>query len=516
MTPEIELKLAVPPSALRRAARLPWLNKLAKGPVDRKKLVSVYFDTDKFELRDNGLTLRIRKVGRKRLQTIKTMDGTAGPSGRQEWEAEIASEQPDLGLARHTALAPLLTGKLKRSLRPVFETDVQRVMMPLRVGDSEVELAFDRGRIKTGRRRADISEIELELKKGDRADLARLAERLARAIPVSYGARAKSERGYALRAGEQGRAVDAGSVVLDHAASTADAFAVIGLSCLRHLAANQDAVREGEPEGVHQMRVGLRRLRAAISLFKTIVQGSETEDIKAELKWLTEQLGPARDFDVLVRKGVAPLRKASPDKPEITLLETDLKKTRAKGFDKAKAAVASERYRDLVLTTALWLINGNWLHDKAAAIAEARARSARAFARDVLDRRTGKIVKRVKKLEDFSARERHKVRIAVKKLRYATDFFGSLFAKRKARKARRRFENVLKALQDALGKLNDIAVHEKLARQFAHPRKRSSKRPQKAFAMGVLTGREQSRARACIAAAGKAGGNLSDADRFWR
>jgi CHAD domain-containing protein len=291
---------------------------------------------------------------------------------------------------------------------------------------------------------------------------------------------------------------------------------MIGLSCLHHLAANEDAVRHGVPEGVHQMRVGPRRLRAAISLFGEMVKGSETEQIKTELKWLGEQLGPARDFDVLVEESVAPLRKASPGKPELKLLETDLKKKRDKGFDTAKAAVASERYRAAVLTTALWLINGKWLNDKASAIADARARPARAFARDVLDRRTGKIIKNIGKLDDLSAGERHKVRIAVKKLRYATDFLGSLFPKRKARRARKRFQKTLEALQDALGTLNDIAVHETLARQFAHPRKRSSKRPEKAFAMGVLTGREQSHARACIAAAGKAGATLSKTDYFWR
>lgn len=516
MSIEVELKLAVPPRALRDAARLPWLNKLANGPVTRKKLVSVYFDTAKFKLRDHGLTLRIRRDGRKRLQAIKSTDGAAGPAGRNEWEVEVASAKPDLTLARHTALAPFVTGKLARSLRPVFATEVARIVMPLRVGGSDVELALDRGRITSGRRRETISEIELELKTGDRADIARLAGRLARDLPVSYGARAKSERGYALRANERHKPADAEDIALDRDASAGDAFAVIGLSCLHHLAANEDAVRHGEPEGVHQMRVGLRRLRAAISLFAGMVKGRETEAIKTELKWLTGQLGPARDFDVLVEESIAPLRKASPGKPEFTLLETDLKKKRDQGFDTAKAAVESERYRAAVLATALWLINGKWLNGKAAAIADARARPARAFARDVLDRRTAKIVKTVGKLEDLSAGERHKLRIAVKKLRYATDFFARLFAKRKAKKARKHFQKTLAALQDALGRLNDIAVHETLARQFAHPPKRSGKRPEKAFAMGVLTGREQSRARACIAAAAKAGRKLSDADRFWR
>jgi CHAD domain-containing protein len=103
----------------------------------------------------------------------------------------------------------------------------------------------------------------------------------------------------------------------------------------------------------------------------------------------------------------------------------------------------------------------------------------------------------------------------VKKLRYGTDFFASLFTKSRQRKARKRFEKALKTLQDALGKHNDISVHEGLARQFTHPGKRSKKLPQKAFAMGLLAGREASEAHACTLAATKAGRTLVKVPSFW-
>jgi len=192
MPTEVELKLSASPHALRQGAGLPWLHRLASGPIKRNTVTSVYFDTRKFKLRDNGLTLRIRRIGRKRLQTIKR-DG-AGASGREEWEEEIAGDAPDFKRAKRTALKPLLTRKLKTSLQPVFETEVRRVAMPLRVGDSDLEVAFDRGTIKAGGSRAAISEIELELKNGSRRDLASIAGRLRKALPVAYGARAKPER----------------------------------------------------------------------------------------------------------------------------------------------------------------------------------------------------------------------------------------------------------------------------------------------------------------------------------
>src|SRR5436190_12117323 len=105
-------------------------------------------------------------------------------------------------------------------------------------------------------------------------------------------------------------------------------------------------------KGVHQMRVGLGRLRAAISVFKDLVQADDTEKIKTELKWLTEQLGPARDFDVLVADGVAPLRKAAPRHRELVLLEADLSEKRDKGLGVAKHAITGEHYRTVILKTA--------------------------------------------------------------------------------------------------------------------------------------------------------------------
>jgi inorganic triphosphatase YgiF len=510
MGTEIELKLTASPRMLQEAARLPWLRKLARSPVSRRKIVSVYFDTPKFKLRQRGVSLRIRRLGDKRLQTIKSVNGAIT---RGEWEEEICAERPDLKRAKGTALAPLATRKLKKSLLPVFETDVRRISVPLRFRGSDIEIALDRGQIKTGTRRAQVSEIELELKRGRRADLARLAARISRTIPVAYGARVKSERGYALRAGAEHGPVGAGPIALDPAATTAEAFAAIGSSCLDHFAANDPAVRRGDAEGLHQMRVGLRRLRAAISVFRDMLPDRDTARIKSELRWLTERLGPARDLDVLVTESVAPLRRASPDKSEVRLLEADLKQKRGRGFDRARDAIRSERYRKLVLATALWLIDGRWLTDKNALAAARRERPATEFARDVLQHRTRKVVKKSRRLDRLDARARHKLRIAAKKLRYAGEFFACLFEAPK--KAHKRFARALKALQSALGKLNDIAVHQTLARRYAHPGPGAKKRSQKAFAIGVLAGREQKSERACLASARAAARQLAGTRPYW-
>ena len=166
MPDEIELKLSVPRAALRRVAELSWLRELASEPPKREKLVSVYFDSRKFKLRENGVSLRVRHIGRKRIQTIKASGGAARAFGREEWEREISGDKPKLGLAEDTPLEPLATKKLKRRLKPIFETKVDRVTMPIDAGDCQLELAIDRGRIRADGKTEPISEIELELKRG--------------------------------------------------------------------------------------------------------------------------------------------------------------------------------------------------------------------------------------------------------------------------------------------------------------------------------------------------------------
>ena len=149
----------------------------------------------------------------------------------------------------------------------------------------------------------------------------------------------------------------------------------------------------------------------------------------------------------------------------------------------------------------------------------ARARRERPvvdFTREVLSIRTKKIVKRVKKLEQLNAQRRHKLRIAIKKLRYATEFFTSLYTGKPAKRYRKDFCRALKVLQDALGNLNDITVHQRLAESVVHgPSGNSEKSREVAFAIGLVAGQEQSNVRRLIADAIDAGKHLGKSPRFW-
>src|SRR5262245_45669306 len=162
---EVELKLEVPTHNLNRLARSSLLQAARKKSSKRATLVSVYFDTDKLKLRDKGLSLRVRRVGRRHIQTIKQENGESGALfSRNEWEQPIRGSQPDLDLARDAALAPVFTKKVRRSLKPIFETRVRRTIYPIQSGNSDIELTIDKGKVEAGRESSSLCEVELELK----------------------------------------------------------------------------------------------------------------------------------------------------------------------------------------------------------------------------------------------------------------------------------------------------------------------------------------------------------------
>ena len=253
-----ELKFRVAP---RKLASLLKARLAGAGRGDRsvKNLVSTYFDTTKHKLNRNGLTLRVRQVDDSYVQTVKAA-GTSGTLARGEWETKLDGATPDLAKTKNTPLKSLVTKKLRRKLKPVFRTCVRRMAQPIRTRRSEIELAIDRGTIATGRRSKPISEFELELKAGSSADLFRIARSFERTTGAELDFRSKAEKGYQLAGGHRESARVAEPIHVNKNLSVSEAFTLIASSTLRHFAINADAVRNADPEAIHQMRVGLRRI----------------------------------------------------------------------------------------------------------------------------------------------------------------------------------------------------------------------------------------------------------------
>jgi inorganic triphosphatase YgiF len=170
---ELEIKLKLPPASVGRVKKTPLIRALKALP-KRATEISVYFDTDKRKLRKNGLMLRVRRIGNHYLQTIKA-SADAGLFERGEWESKIADGEPDLTLVRDTALKSIMNSKLRRQLKPMFETRVHRTVYPIAKRGHVIELAIDQGKIDTGAGSLPLCELELELKRGNEADLFRVA-----------------------------------------------------------------------------------------------------------------------------------------------------------------------------------------------------------------------------------------------------------------------------------------------------------------------------------------------------
>lgn len=489
---ETEIKFRVPQRRLKAPSGLT----VPGGKVGKRAesdLLSTYFDTPKQKLKRHGLLLRVRQAGGKHVQTIKQT--SAVQFGRGEWETEIRGRTPDLGQANGAPLQRFAAKKLQRKLKPIFMTKVHRITLPVRTARSELELAIDRGRIVAGRRATRIEEVELELKSGPPSELFRIAKALERTLAAELCLRAKSDRGYDLVNGKHDQAVFAEPIALETRMRVIEGFQTIARSTLRHFSGNADAIRNLDPQGVHQMRVGLRRLRAAISLFSAALRDAGTQRIKAELKWLTNELAPARELDVFLEKKISLVAREIIPRRGGKAMAKQFADKRAEALERARKAVNSPRSRALLVDVLEWIEAQHRRTDIA-------NRELGEFAGKELDRRIGKARKDAAKLQGMSAQARHKLRIRIKKIRYAAGFFENLFRSKRAQKALARLSRRSERIQDALGSLNDFIADRKMAAEAAL-RAPPQNRRALAFASGIIVGRDEKQVRPLMKAAAR-------------
>lgn len=439
---ELELKLEFAPDDRQRLEAM--LPPASRAPTTRR-LVSTYFDTPGQDLRRAGYSLRVRRDGRRRIQTFKADGGGfAGLFARPEWECPVAGDVPLFDENCAPLAAMLGAGALAR-IGPVFVTDVRRTSWMIDYAGARIEVALDDGEIRAGACIERLCELELELSAGPPRALFDLARALNEAVPLRLGVRSKADRGYACVDGNPtGRAM-AEPLALDPEGDAGDAFRVIAGAGIRQFRRNEAlllATAAAEP--LHQARVGLRRLRSAFSLFGPLLAADRRAgQLRAELRWLAAKLGDVRNLDVLIAR----CADAAGD---------ELFAARTRAFEQARAALASTRCRRLMIDLAAWLELGDW---RVAPAHPARLHAAlEPFARALLESQRRRLKHHGKGLARLAPRRRHRVRIEVKKLRYATEFFTVLYADGKARRRHRAFLAALDRLQDLLGELNDLAV----------------------------------------------------------
>ena len=467
---EVELTLGGDPAALDRGwrAAVP-----ADGGGTAQRLRSTYFDTGDFRLRRRGFTLRIREDGERLVQTLKS-DGPSSAAAvlkRNEWTRMVEKPVPSLPVAPDPAVRDAVGPLKSAELAPTFSTDVMRRTAMVEVaapdhGIALVELALDSGEIKARDRRDTVSELELELIEGPASALYELAMTLQASAPLRIQTASKAKRGYVLAGGEGYAGYKAPALALARGISVNEALGKIFRVCANQCAANQDAVLDrGDPEGVHQFRVALRRMRSALVVFKTVLPPEHTAWLNREASRLIDVLGPARDWDVFITETFATVRAARPDDETLERLSEASETERARAYEQAEALRAPD-YTEFLLRFGRWIETAGWRDGANPAVLDQPL--ARLGGR-LLDKRHKRVLKRGRDFEQLSDADLHRLRISLKKLRYAGEFFAAQFPDGKPRP----YIRTLRRLQDDLGQLNDAAVAERCLKELLDAQRES-------------------------------------------
>ncbi|MDQ1831738.1 CHAD domain-containing protein [Massilia scottii] len=258
------------------------------------------------------------------------------------------------------------------------------------------------------------------------------------------------------------KAIRARALKLSPRMSVEKAFQAIVRNCLDQIEANESGViKYHDVESLHQMRVGLRRLRSALGMFDEVL--SLPVALRQELDWLVSQLGPARDWDVLAGSTLPRITNTlDADAPLVRVQHAAADKAMAL-HAAAGAAIASERYQNLIGNLERWFDERGWRAMQLPADKVKLKMRIGDFARGILEKDQQRLLKRGRKLKGADPEARHRVRIAAKKTRYAAEFFASLYP----RKTVRPYVKALASLQDELGLMNDVSVADGLLRQLS-------------------------------------------------
>jgi CHAD domain-containing protein len=237
------------------------------------------------------------------------------------------------------------------------------------------------------------------------------------------------------------------------------AFRSIARHCLDDLTSCQHKTSRGDFEALHQMRVSVTRLRAAVTFFSSMTSDPEWERLEREFKWLNSRLGAARDLDVIVKNSA----KAGHHPAGVAPYSRALDKQWIDSHLRLAKALQSKRYRRLTTSAAAWIENGPWSMRDDERSKRRRLARISAYSAGVLGRWHKQICKRGRKLRELKADKRHRLRIRTKKLRYAVEWFGGLLPSQSPDWHRAMLKQLRKA-QTCLGELNDMETARALAR----------------------------------------------------
>ena len=501
---EIELKFGIVPASVPEIERA-----MTRGGARSIRIESRYWDTRQRHLARANLSLRLRKSGGRWEQTVKA----AGSSPAERLEETVrcrgvaAGEppKPDASLHSATRAGRLLDDALgadAAALELVHTTRVRRRLLVVELNDSRIEVALDRGEIEAGGRSLPICEVEAELKQGDAIDLVEFGRRSIDAHAMWLSTTTKSARGNLLAqgSGDVPPAVKSERPTFHVNATAEEIFRAAVVSCLDQVLANASIVASGafDDEVVHQLRIGLRRMR---TVWREMPQwrGDLTTSWLRPAADVFRALGVERDRRTVAAALRQPLREAGSPDPD---LHAPAGAQRVDVVELVRAKDFQHALLDLLEFAVDRPIESAQDVD-----CRAPPHPSEESPRVVIAGRLGKLHRRMqrdaKRFADLSEVDRHAARKRLKRLRYLTELVAPLFGKRPLA----RFLRALEPAQDELGRYVDLLVAGRLSRDLAEAGDGRAW-----FNVGWLQAREAHAIRRCSATLRQ----VADASPFWR
>jgi CHAD domain-containing protein len=447
------ITLAVPEKLLRKVSRHPWF--ATAGRPRRSRAHTVWFDTERFDLRQLGIRLSVIEAGGKSIQRVEADDGSEQLTGYRGsfnfWGIEPTKRRLQLDRA------------LRRGLSPAFEAHSLVRVWDLSAPDcGPVQAKLLQGSLGRDGKEQPFSELQLFPREPGGVGHYRVAQQLIAEFGLRREALPVEERGFDLALARDRLAVTAGPSPLLPGQSCVEALRAIAGDCVAQFLANEaGALAARDSEYVHQMRVAMRRLRSGLRAFATLLPADFDARFTPELRAIAGALGAARDWDVTLEELILPVAQAHPEDERLKRLAQESAMLR----DAARArcvATLGEGGHHRVLADLLAFLHCEWQGQ-----ADEPTPNLESFAAARLDWLHRKMEKATKGATADDVPTLHRLRIAIKRLRYSIEFFEPLFAEAEVR----RYLFRMKDLQTDLGRLNDLAnAYPRLAQCAAdHP-----------------------------------------------
>ncbi|MDX8376702.1 MAG: CHAD domain-containing protein [Mariprofundales bacterium] len=464
-TTEHEIKLRLHDKAQSLAIQQhPLLKKLI---CQYQELRSIYLDTIDVQLQQQDMALRLRCKDGKWLQTLKTKGVMIGGLfSRHELETPIAEAKPDfIVLAADPYGKFVARKKIRKQLRPLFETVFTRQCWHVNYKDVCIEVALDTGFVCCGKKTTPLLELELELVTSSNADIVKLysfARKLCANIDVRIEYDSKAAKGYALRFKvPKPQPNKAKILAVVDTLSVEESFINILQSCLQQIQYNTHAILyNDDPEGVHQLRVSLRRIRTCFHFFVKIIPRTSSKIIEQKYNFLLSTLGMNRDADVFYLDCIEPLLTEMPQLQPVADYILDKRHT---ALQDTRKLLDSAEYAHFMLYFGQWLAAKSWRKDC----------ETKALAQNICDYVPARLSSYQQRIQDYNKyyimsddKLLHKLRIDVKKIRYARGFFASNVLQnkhnKKESKRNQAYNKGLSELQDVLGLMHDHYIAKQI------------------------------------------------------